>query len=346
MKDPNDQLLAQADHPEEKTETKSPSTGKDGEDHSKEGESVFTTLLKTLGDHRELHFAGAHVPLPVMLIDNGFHFYPSLHAMKDAGLYTTDAEDHHIYRAGTHDAPALDMSVTSLVAFQWMSMLILLAVFVPMARKYRAAGNRPLKGFHNAVEAVLLYVRDQIVLPNAGTEGKKLLPIFFTFFFFILVMNLIGLVPLGHSATGSINVTAGLAIIAFFVVQIAAIAKNGIGAYLYHLTGGVPMWLWPIMVPVEVLGLFTKPFALAVRLFANMTAGHVILLSLIGLTFVTWAFIPVMIGFSLFINILELLVAFIQAYIFTMLTSVFVGIATASHDDHGHGHDEVHAAAH
>jgi F-type H+-transporting ATPase subunit a len=150
---------------------------------------------------------------------------------------------------------------------------------------------------------------------------------------------------MGHSATGSINVTAGLAIIAFFVIQIAAIIKNGFGAYLAHLTGGVPMWLWPIMVPVEVLGLFTKPFALAVRLFANMTAGHVILLSLIGLTFVTAAFIPVMLGFSLFINILELLVAFIQAYIFTMLTSVFVGIATASHD-HDHGHDEVHAAAH
>jgi F-type H+-transporting ATPase subunit a len=93
-----------------------------------------------------------------------------------------------------------------------------------------------------------------------------------------------------------------------------------------------------------VLGLFTKPFALAVRLFANMTAGHVILLSLIGLTFVAGAFIPVMIGFSLFINVLELLVAFIQAYIFTMLTSVFVGIATAGHDDHGH--DEAHAAAH
>lgn len=344
MKDPNDQLLAQADTTKEETHGRTPSTGADGVDASKEGESVFTTLLKTLGDHRELHFAGLHVPLPVILVDNGLHVYPSLHSMKDAGLYTTDADDHHIYRAGTEEHPALDLSVTSLVAFQWISMLILMAIFLPMAKKYRAAGNRPLKGFHNAVEAVVLYVRDQIVLPNAGSEGRKLMPIFLTFFFFILTMNLIGLVPMGHSATGSLNVTAGLAIIAFFVIQIAAIAKNGIVAWLSHLTGGVPVWLWFIMVPVEILGLFTKPFALAVRLFANMTAGHVILLSLIGLTFVAGAFIPVMIGFSLFINVLELLVAFIQAYIFTMLTSVFVGIATAGHDDHGH--EEAHAAAH
>jgi F-type H+-transporting ATPase subunit a len=345
MKDPNDQLLAQADPGTTKPETTTGSKGADGRDATKEGEGVFTTLLKSLGDHRELHFGSLHIPLPVILVDNGFHVYPSLHAMQDAGLYTTDADQHSIFRAGTQEHPSLDLSVTSLVAFQWISMLILLAIFIPMGKKYRAMGNRPLKGFFNAVEAVVLYVRDQIVLPNAGTEGRKLLPILLTFFFFILTMNLIGLVPMGHSATGSINVTAGLAIIAFFVIQIAAIIKNGFGAYLAHLTGGVPMWLWPIMVPVEVLGLFTKPFALAVRLFANMTAGHVILLSLIGLTFVTAAFIPVMLGFSLFINILELLVAFIQAYIFTMLTSVFVGIATASHD-HDHGHDEVHAAAH
>ncbi|HVK39377.1 MAG TPA: F0F1 ATP synthase subunit A [Candidatus Kapabacteria bacterium] len=343
MKDPNDQLLAQADTKVDTT-TGTPSTGAQGNDGAKQEGSVFTTLLKTLGDHRELHFGGAHIPLPILLFDNGVHFYPSLHSMKEAGLYTTDKDDHHIYRAGTEQAPSLDMSVTSLVAFQWISMLILMLVFIPMAKKYRRAGIRPLKGFHNAVEAVVVYVRDQIVLPNAGSEGRKLMPIFLTFFFFILTMNLIGLVPMGHSATGSLNVTAGLAIIAFFVIQIAAIAKNGIGAWLYHLTGGVPTWLWPIMVPVEVLGLFTKPFALAVRLFANMTAGHVILLSLIGLTFVAGAFIPVMIGFSLFINVLELLVAFIQAYIFTMLTSVFVGIATAGHDDHGH--DEAHAAAH
>lgn len=306
--------------------------------------SAFTQLLGKLGDHREVEIGPIHMPLPVILIDEGLHVYPSIEAMQEAGRY--EYTHHHIYRAGTEQSPALDMSVTSLIFFQWLSMSLLFLIMVPMARKYKKNGVRPLKGFHNAVESVILYVRDQIVLPNTGEAGKKLMPVFLTFFFFILVMNLIGLVPYGHSATGSLNVTAGLAIIAFFTIQIAAIMKNGFGAWLAHLTGGVPMWLWPIMVPVEILGLFTKPFALCVRLFANMTAGHVILLSLIGLIFVTTAFIPVALGFSLFINILELLVAFIQAYIFTMLTAVFTGIGMASHDhDHEHG-DAGHAAAH
>lgn len=316
-----------------------------GEEHAESG-SVFTQLLGSLGDHREITFGSTTVlHLPVILIDEGLHVYPSIEAMQEAGRY--EYTHHHIYRAGTEQPPALDMSVTSLVAFQWISMLILIAIFIPMAGKYKKNGVRPLKGFFNAMESVVVYVRDQIVLPNTGEDGRKLLPIFLTIFFFILVMNLIGLVPGGHSATGSLNVTAGLAIIAFFVIQLAAIFKNGLGAWLKHLTGGVPAWLWPIMVPVEVLGLFTKPFALCVRLFANMTAGHVILLSLIGLVFVTKVFIPVAIGFSLFINILELLVAFIQAYIFTMLTAVFTGIGMASHDhDHEHGHGTEHAAAH
>jgi len=317
--------------------------GHEGEAQGGDTGSIFTQLLGKLGDHREVEIGPLHLPLPVILIDDGVHIYPSVESMQEEGLF--EYTHHHIYRAGTEQPPALDMSVTSLVFFQWVSMALLFLILVPMSRKYKRNGVRPVKGFFNAMEAIILYVRDQIVLPNTGDDGRKLMPVFLTFFFFILVMNLLGLVPYGHSATGSLNVTAGLAIIAFFVIQIAAIMKNGFGAWLRHLTGGVPVWLWPIMIPVEILGLFTKPFALCVRLFANMTAGHVILLSLIGLIFVTTAFIPVTIGFALFINILELLVAFIQAYIFTMLTAVFTGIGMASHDDHEHGGTE-HAAAH
>lgn len=309
-----------------------------------ESPSVFTTLLATLGDHHELTFGSTHLlDLPVILIDNGFHVYPSVHAMEDAGLYKM--VDHHIVGANDHTHhPALDMSVTSLIFFQWLAMLLMMVIFIPMAKKYKKRGARPLGGFAGAMESLVVYVRDQIVLPNTGKDGLKLMPVFLTIFFFILTMNLLGLVPGGHSATGSLNVTAGLAIVAFFLIQIASIAKVGIGNWLKHLTGGVHWLLWPIMVPVEILGLFTKPFALCMRLFANMTAGHIILLSLIGLSFVATSFIPVTLGFSLFINILELLVAFIQAYIFTMLTAVFTGMGMASHD-HEHG-DEGHAAAH
>ncbi len=325
-----------------------PATSEHGKKEEGTG-AIFKELLGELGDHREITIGSMTlVRLPVILIDKGFHFYSNVEAMDEAGEYHFNHTTHHIERASDGKPPALDMSVTSLIAFQWVAMIILAAILIPMGRRYAKRGVQAPRGFFNAMESVVLYVRDQIVLPNTGDDGKKLLPIFLTIFLFILTMNLVGLVPGGHSATGNLNVTAGLAIIAFVLIQLSAIFKNGLVAWLKHLTGGVPMWLWPIMVPVEVLGLFTKPFALCVRLFANMTAGHVILISLIGLSFVTAVFIPVTIGFSLFINILELLVAFIQAYIFTMLTAVFTGIGMASHDhehDHAHGGTE-HAAAH
>ena len=374
-------LLAQNEHAPKKEHEGGPANDHTGSEHTthgapghgpegKEGTgSVFNELLSELGDHREVSFGPTHLfDLPMIFIDNGFHFYSSAEAMIEEGTYTLN-EEHHIalksemtqlqslraevhtpkeiaaFKKGMHQ-PALDMSITTVIFFQWLAMIVMALIFIPMARRYRKAGARPLKGFYNAMEGVLIYVRDQVVLPNTGDDGKKLMPIFLTMFVFILVMNLVGLVPGGHSATGNINVTAGLAIIAFFVIQISSILKNGLVAWLKHLTGGTPLWLWPIMVPVEILGLFTKPFALCVRLFANMTAGHVILLSLIGLVFVAQTFIPVTIGFSLFINILELLVAFIQAYIFTTLMAVFTGMGMESHDhgdDHGSGD---HAAAH
>lgn len=321
-------------------------------------ESPFQVVLGELGDHREISFGpNTLFHLPVVLIDDGLHIYPSVEAMEHAGLYkevegaggthkivrtkpetikTATGKDTTVFKA-----PALDMSPTSLVFFQWFAMAILLAILVPMGRKYRKAGVRPLGGIYNVMEGMIEYVRDQVVLPNTGEKGMKLMPIFLTFFFFIIVMNYVGLVPGGHTATGSINVTAGLAAIAFFVIQIASISSVGIKAWLKHLTGGVHWAIWPIMIPVEIMGLFTKPFALCIRLYANMTAGHVILLSLIGLIFVYQVFIPVSIIFSLFIYLLELLVAFLQAYVFTMLTAVFVGMGMASHD-HSHGDDHEH----
>jgi len=241
---------------------------------------------------------------------------------------------------------ALDLSPTKHVVMLWIAALLCCAVLITAAqahKRHHHAVGRP-HGFAAGIEAMVLYIRNEVALPNLGHGGSGYVPFILTIFFFILTMNLVGLVPGGHASTGSLNVTAGLAIVSFFVVQISSIMKIGLGAWLKHLTGGVHWALWPIMVPVEILGLFTKPFALCVRLFANMTAGHIVLLSLIGLSFVTAAFIPVTLGFSLFINILELLVAFIQAYIFTMLTAVFTGMGMASHD-HDHG-DEGHAAAH
>ena len=187
------------------------------------------------------------------------------------------------------------------------------------------------------MELIIVFLRDDVVLPNMGPKGLKYMPYILTTFFYILIMNLSGLIPFGVTATGNIMVTAGLAIIAFFMIQISAIKAQGIKHYLAHMSGGAPWFLWPIMIPIEILGLFTKPFALCMRLFANMTGGHIVILSLFGLIFMFRSFVvaPVSLLFVVGIYMLELFVAFLQAYIFTMLTSLFMGIGmqVENHED-------------
>jgi len=233
----------------------------------------------------------------------------------------------------------INMSVTKHVVFLWLAALVLIITLSIAARKNKK--NKVPKGIGNLIEIFVVFIRDEIVLPNMGKGGLKYLPYLLTNFFFILVMNLLGLIPFGASATANVSVTAGLAIIAFVMIQFSAIRAQGFGHYLAHLTGGVHWALWPIMVPIEILGLFTKPFALCIRLFANMTGGHIVILALIGLIFVFKSFIvaPISVAFALGINMLELFVAFLQAYIFTMLTSLFMGLGMVSE---GHGSEHGH----
>lgn len=296
-------------------------------------------LLGELGDHREFSFGPIHADiLPVIIYDEGqFHFYKNNKSMEEDGLYTMS--HHHIVKASDpNHSPTLDLSITNMVAFQWISMILLLILFFKTSKKAKQSNNKAPKGIHNMLESVIVFLRDDVVAPNIpGKASLRLLPYFVVLFLFILVMNLIGLVPGGHSATGTIGVTAALAITAFFAVNITAIRESGIGAWFHHLLGGAPWWLFPIMIPIEIASLFIKPFALTIRLFANMTAGHVVLFALIGMIFLfqTLLISPVIVAFSTFINLLELLVAFLQAYIFTMLTAIFVGLAVG---EHGHEH--------
>ena len=157
-------------------------------------------------------------------------------------------------------------------------------------------------------------------------------------------MNLTGLIPYGATATGNVSVTAGLAIIAFIMIQASAIRAQGLGHYLAHLTGGVHWLLWPIMIPIEILGLFTKPFALCIRLFANMTGGHIVIVALFGLIFIFKSYIVAVgpFGFVLGIMLLELFVAFLQAYIFTMLTSLFMGLGMQVAEGHAAERHDAH----
>jgi F-type H+-transporting ATPase subunit a len=227
----------------------------------------------------------------------------------------------------------LDISITKHTVFLWIAFILLIVIFKLVAKSYKKSFLP--KGLSNAVEILVVFVKDEIAKPTIGKGYEKFLPYLLTVFFFILVCNFLGLVPYGATATSNISVTATLAVISFIVIQAGGIMKNGPWAYFKGLVpGGLPIVLVPIIFVIEILGLFTKPFALAIRLFANMTAGHIVIMALIGLIFILQTFFvaPVSIAFALFIYLLEILVALIQAYIFTMLSSLFIGMAV--HQDH------------
>ncbi len=276
-------------------------------------ENLFTTLLHHVYDSRYLELPFYHNPDP----------------------------SKHGFELPQFELFGIDMSITKHVVFLWLAAIILIIALSIVAKKNLK--NKVPRGLGNLIEVFVMFVRDEIVIPNMGKGGLKYLPYLLTNFFFILVMNLLGLFPYGASATGNVSVTAGLAIIAFLMIQISAIRAQGFGHYLAHLTGGVHWALWPIMIPIEVLGLFTKPFALCIRLFANITGGHIVILALIGLIFVfkTIAVAPISVAFALGIYMLELFVAFLQAYIFTMLASLFMGLGMQT-ESHGSEHRHEH----
>lgn len=236
---------------------------------------------------------------------------------------------------------SIDLSISKHVFFLLVAAFIVAALAITAARKNRK--NVVPKGVGNLLEVFILYIRDEVVLPNMGPGGLGYLPFLLTLFFFILVMNLLGLIPYGATSTSNISVTVALASISFIMIQVAALRAQGIKHYLAHLTGGVHWALWPIMIPVEILGLFTKPFALCMRLFANMNGGHIVLLALIGLILLFRSAIlaPLPVFFSVGVLMLELFVAFLQAYIFVMLTSLFMGFGmqtehSEEHAEHSH----------
>jgi F-type H+-transporting ATPase subunit a len=225
----------------------------------------------------------------------------------------------------------IDLSITKSL-FMMFLVSILLAVTLRIAAVKNSKNPVP-KGIGNLIETMIIFIRDEVVLPNMGKDGLKLLPFFLTLFFFILFSNLFGLIPFMAQPTKNINVTTGLALITFFTIQIMGIKKNGFIGYFKGLVpGGIPVFVLPIMIIVEFIGLFTKPFALLMRLFANITAGSIIVLSLIGLIFImSYAGIIIAVPFSIFIYLLEIFVAILQAYIFTMLSSIFINMAMHQH---------------
>src|SRR5256886_254631 len=220
----------------------------------------------------------------------------------------------------------IDLSITKHVLMMWIAAALVVFVFRYAFREQRSIPN----GVANLLEAIVVFLRDEVVLPNMGEEGRQYLPYLLTVFFFILFCNLLGLIPFAATATGNVSVTAALAIISLIMIQVSDIKEHGMKHHLQNLIPhGIPIWLLPIMIPVEIMGQFTKPFALCIRLFANMTAGHIVILSFISIIFILKSILvsPISVFFALFISLLELFVAILQAYIFTMLTSLFIGMS-------------------
>lgn len=222
----------------------------------------------------------------------------------------------------------IDLTPTKHVVFMLLSALLMTITFIVIARSYKK--SLVPKGVTNFFEVFIIFVRDEIAQITIGKGYEKFVPYLLTVFFFILFGNFLGLIPFSSTFTSNIGATATLAVCSFFVIQYGGIRKNGFLGYFKGLMPhGIPVPLIPLMAVVEILGLLTKPFALAIRLFANMIAGHTVILALLGLIFfmsTIWVS-PVSILFTLFIYLLEILVALIQAYIFTMLTSLFIGMS-------------------
>ena len=309
-----------------------------------------------IADDYTWHFAdGVVLYLPVILVDNGevnvfssSNFYNEAHEVVPYNGYVM--EHGHIYKANAEGEPdaaykgLYDISITKNVASMFVSVALMFFVFFGIAASYKKNKGKAPRGMQSFFEPIIIFVRDEIAKANIGPKYERYMPYLLTIFFFIWFNNLLGLMPGGANLTGNIAVTLVLATMTLLITVF-----SGNKSYWGHIfaTPGVPAWLAPIMIPVELIGIFTKPFSLMVRLFANITAGHIIILSLFSLIFIfqSIAVGPLSVAFATFMNFLELFVALLQAYIFTLLSAMYIGGAVEEHDhvdDMGHGDGAHH----
>ncbi len=324
-------------------------------DHIKDAhEFHFFTLENKENPHESFH---ASIPLPVILYSptkgvtcfsasrfghNGNEIYQGYKFNEKKDIVAVDG------------SVVYDLSLTKNVVQMLIALIVLVLLMTGIAKKYKngqGVTSAP-KGWQNAVEPVVTFVRDDVAKANLGHKWAKYLPYLLTVFFFILINNLFGLLPGSANVTGNIAFTMVLGVISFFAILFST--NKHYWAHIFWFPG-VPMIVRIfIMLPVELLGVFTKPFALIIRLFANMVAGHIIILSFIALIFIFgsmsavagWGFSPLSVLFAVFIYLIEIMVAFIQAFIFTNLTAVFIGQAIeGDHHDEHHEAEGHHATA-
>lgn len=302
---------------------------------------ITAIALEHVADSHSWHLWGeGHdaiaLPLPIIIYSSakGLQVFSSARFEHGHATYNGyKLEEEKIISEDASEA-IYDISITKNVTQMLLSAIILFLLFTSIARAYKTHGvTSAPKGKQSFFEPLVTFVRDDIAKGNIGHGSDKYVPYLLTVFFMILINNVFGMIPIGANLTGNIAFTLVLSVFTLIVTNI-----NGNGAYWHHIfMPPAPKWLYPILVPIEVVGILTKPFALMIRLFANMTAGHIIVISLVGLIFVFKSIYiaPVSVAFALFIDVLECLVAFLQAYVFTMLTALFIGSAVADHNDDG-----------
>jgi len=319
-----------------------------GSETEEGGEDPTGFIMHHIKDSHEWHFATighTHVTLPLPVIvyssDRGLEFFKSSDFQNHETHVFGEEYAHEGYYIDSHDhvgrvdgASFIDFSITKNVVMMFLVIAVVLWLVLSAAAHYRKHGTAAPKGAASLVEPIVVFVRDEIAHKSIGPKYKKFVPYLLTLFFFIWVGNLLGLLPGAANLTGNIAVTATLAVLTFILVNI-----NGNKDYWKHvfMTPGVPLPLLLVIVPVEIIGLFTKPFALMVRLFVAITAGHIVILAFIALIFIFQSYSIGVVSTLMvtFINMIELLVATIQAYVFTLFTAMYIGSAVAEHhDDH------------
>lgn len=304
------------------------------------GNNGFTMFMSS-AFHHDVHGTTVAVSNGDRFVNYDEKIYQASDVANDHGQYLEFSKNEKGEEIVVN-AAALDLSITKNVAQMFISAIVLILLFTSIAKSYKSHGiTSAPKGKQSFFEPLIVFVRDDIAKGNIGPKFEKFVPYLLTVFFLILINNVFGMIPFGANLTGNIAFTFVLSVFTLILTNI-----NGNAGYWKHLLLPKPYYMWPILMPIEVVGIFTKPFALMMRLFANMSAGHIIIISLIGLIFVfkTVLISPVSIAFALFIDVLECLVAFLQAYVFTMLTALFIGTAVAEHH-HEEGH-EAHAEHH
>ncbi|MCF8254379.1 MAG: F0F1 ATP synthase subunit A [Bacteroidia bacterium] len=314
-------------------------------------------IMEHIGDAHDWHIATigkSHIsiPLPIIIKDNqGFKIFSSsrFHHGHEAyeGYKLEENKIVAVNEAGeiNHEASFLDLSITKNVMSMFISVLFLCWLMLSVARHYTKNAGKAPKGIANLIETLIMFIRDEVAKPSIGPKYAKFLPYLLTIFFFIFINNLFGLIPFfpgGANVTGNIAVTMVLAVFTFVITSF-----NGNKSYWGHIfmPPGVPKALWILLVPIEIIGMLNKPIVLMIRLFANITAGHIIMLGFFSLIFIFGAMSETLglgvsvlsVAFTVFMNFLELLVAFLQAYVFTLLSALYFGMAVEEH-----AHEEHH----